>query len=237
MAGRAEGWYYIHVYGYAGATHPEYTLTVNPPANTAPSVTVTNPHAGNIDLIHGQDTYNVTWTSSDTENDERWVTVYMNTTPELNGNEILLPTSLHTPANIGFHIINSANFPAGTYWVYGSITDGGTTTGDWSEGTVTFHAMDADPSAPLAYTFGLAQNYPNPFNPATTLAFTLGREGFVKLNVFDILGRQVSDLIHQNLPPGEYNVPFNGSHLPSGLYFYTLESPEGFKTQKMMLLK
>jgi hypothetical protein len=139
LSGRAAGYYYVHVYGWNGATSPNYTLKVNPSANGAPSVTVVNPPAGDIQLEHGLDAYVATWTSSDPENNNRWVTISMNTTPTLDGNETLIPTSLHTPAQLGSAVINSAYLEPGTYWVYASITDGGTTTGSWSAGTVTFY--------------------------------------------------------------------------------------------------
>ncbi|QYK47560.1 MAG: pre-peptidase C-terminal domain-containing protein [Phycisphaeraceae bacterium] len=138
LSGRAAGYYYVQVYGWSGATSPNYTLKINPSANGAPSVTVVNPPAGNIDLMHGLDAYPVTWTSSDPENNTRWVSIYVNDTPSLNGNELLIPTSLNTPAVEGTTVLNSAYVEPGTYWVYASITDGGTTTGAWSSGTITF---------------------------------------------------------------------------------------------------
>jgi hypothetical protein len=138
LNGRAEGWYYVRVYGFNGATNPNYTLTINPPSNGAPSISVVNPPAGDIELLHGVDAYTTTWTWSDPENDETWVSIYMNTTPTLDGNEFLLPDALNLPGAGGFAVINSANFDPGTYWIYAHITDGGTTTGDWSSGTVTW---------------------------------------------------------------------------------------------------
>lgn len=138
MSGRAAGYYYVQVYGWSGATSPNYTLKVNPSANSAPSVTVVNPPAGDIELEHGLDAYAVTWTSSDPESNPRWVTLYVNDTPTLDGTEQLIPTSINTPAASGTSVINSAYVTPGTYWVYASITDGGTTTGDWSTGTLTW---------------------------------------------------------------------------------------------------
>lgn len=139
LAGRAEGWYYARVYGDQGAVNPLYTLTINPPANNAPSLTVTEPGAGDTTLIHGQDTYTVTWSFADPESDECWVTVYTNAIPSANGEQALLPTSLNTPAAQGFYIINSAYVPEDQpLYVMCTITDGGTTSLDWSAGTVTF---------------------------------------------------------------------------------------------------
>lgn len=136
--GRPAGFYYVRVYGYQHAVSPDYTLTINPSANGAPGVTVTAPPPGDIKKIHGFDTYTVTWVASDPESNPTWVTVYLNTQPTLDGNEIIIPTSLHTDGALGFAVVNSAYVPPGTYWAYCEITDGGTTAGAWSPGTVTF---------------------------------------------------------------------------------------------------
>lgn len=139
LQNRQQGWYYVYVFGYQGALNPNYTLTINPSTNATPTVTVIDPPAGDSLLIHGVDTYRASWTTSDFENDERWVTVYVNDAPILDGSEILLPTSLHTPAATGFYIINSSYVPQNQQlYVYCSVTDGGTMSGDWSSGTVTF---------------------------------------------------------------------------------------------------
>ncbi|MCX6600948.1 MAG: T9SS type A sorting domain-containing protein [bacterium] len=93
------------------------------------------------------------------------------------------------------------------------------------------------PGDGLPQQFFLAQNYPNPFNPATELRFGLAEGGAVSLRVFDLLGREVAVLIHDSRPPGVYEVSFDGSGLPAGLYFYTMTTPEGTLSRKMMLLK
>jgi hypothetical protein len=98
-------------------------------------------------------------------------------------------------------------------------------------------ALDADANPSLAYEFRLEQNYPNPFNPATELKFSLSRGGFASIKIYDASGRQVSELVHQNLPAGNHAVSFVGSHLASGIYFYTLSSADGVQTRKMLLLK
>jgi hypothetical protein len=101
-------------------------------------VTVLDPPAGNTVVEYAAETYEVHWTASDAGSDPTWVSVYLNTSPVLDGNEFILPQSLNTDGTVGLHVINSAGFDPGTYWVYCSVTDGGTTTGDWSEGTITF---------------------------------------------------------------------------------------------------
>lgn len=160
LNGRPRGWYYVRVYGYSTATSPNYTLTINPPANGAPSITVVNPPTGDVQRLHGYETYTVTWDNFDPESDPMWVTVLLNDVPILDGNEFVLPSSIHTDASVGMHVINSAEFPPGTYWVYCRITDGGTTTGAWSAGTVTF-ALDSDGDG-IADPNDNCPYYPNP---------------------------------------------------------------------------
>jgi hypothetical protein len=73
-------------------------------------------------------------------------------------------------------------------------------------------------------TFQLMQNYPNPFNPSTTLKYSLGEDSFVKINVYDILGREVSLLENQYKFSGEYEIQFDGNSLSSGVYIVKLSA-------------
>ncbi len=86
-------------------------------------------------------------------------------------------------------------------------------------------------------TYALSQNYPNPFNPSTTISFVLPRADEMTLRVFDLLGRQVSDLRLGKLEAGAHNVRFDGTDVASGIYFYTLSSPNFTATRKMLLVK
>jgi len=85
--------------------------------------------------------------------------------------------------------------------------------------------------------YQLSQNYPNPFNPQTKIKFSLPKEGFVTLKVFDMLGREVASLVNDFKTTGTYIVDFDGSELSSGIYYYRLESPEFFDVKKMILIK
>lgn len=85
--------------------------------------------------------------------------------------------------------------------------------------------------------FSLSQNYPNPFNPSTKIEFDIPNSSFIKLAVYDMLGREVSSLVNENLQPGTYEYDFDASGLNSGVYFYKI-STEGFsEVKKMILLK
>ena len=88
----------------------------------------------------------------------------------------------------------------------------------------------------------LYQNYPNPFNPATIIRFQIKDLRFVSLKVYDILGKEVATLVNEILKPGSYEIPFSGNQfpnyqIPSGIYFYCLQSGDFFNTKKMLLIK
>jgi len=89
--------------------------------------------------------------------------------------------------------------------------------------------------------FSLKQNYPNPFNPATKIRFSIpaGNEitRNIDLSVFDVTGRLVKQLTNEKLKPGVYEVDFNASGLPSGVYFYRMNAGSFSDTRKMILLK
>ena len=94
-------------------------------------------------------------------------------------------------------------------------------------------------SIPVEYE--LSQNYPNPFNPSTVIKYSLPSRSFVKLNVYDILGRQVTQLVNDVKEAGNYEVVFSTSgldkSLSSGVYIYRLQAGEYVQTRKMLLLR
>lgn len=92
-------------------------------------------------------------------------------------------------------------------------------------------------SSEVPKNFSLSQNYPNPFNPATYIKFAIPKSGFVKLTVFDMLGREIETIINQNLSAGTYKADWNASGYSSGIYFYKLETDRYSKTKKMVLTK
>jgi hypothetical protein len=83
----------------------------------------------------------------------------------------------------------------------------------------------------------LSQNYPNPFNPITNFEFRIADFGLVKLTVFDAIGREIEVLVNQQLQPGTYEVSWNASAYPSGVYYYRLSAGEFTQTKPMLLLK
>jgi hypothetical protein len=85
--------------------------------------------------------------------------------------------------------------------------------------------------------FELKQNYPNPFNPSTTISFDLPKDEFVNLTVFNAVGQEVAVLVNDNRKAGSYDINFDASSLPSGVYMYRLTAGSFTKTVKMSLIK
>ena len=85
--------------------------------------------------------------------------------------------------------------------------------------------------------YALFSNYPNPFNPSTTISYQLPKESFVNLAVYNSLGQEVAVLVNERQTSGKYSVKFNANNLPSGLYFYRLQSGEFYSVRKMILTK
>ena len=86
-------------------------------------------------------------------------------------------------------------------------------------------------------SYSLSQNYPNPFNPTTSIEYSVARNEYVSLKVYDILGNEISTLVNEVKSPGSYKVNFNGSNLSSGIYFYKFNAGNYSSINKMILLK
>ena len=88
------------------------------------------------------------------------------------------------------------------------------------------------PSTPVLY-----QNHPNPFNPLTTISFFLPVGGLVEITVYDVLGQRVKMILNEMLEGGDHSVPFDGSDLASGIYFFQLRTQSTVKIGKMVLVR
>jgi hypothetical protein len=100
-------------------------------------------------------------------------------------------------------------------------------------------------SGEIPKDFHLYQNYPNPFNPSTKIKFDIpnfplmkGARGMsVRLTIYDILGREIATLVNQQLNPGMYEVEWDASNYPSGVYFYKINTESFNQTKRMVLIK
>ncbi|HWQ82179.1 MAG TPA: S8 family serine peptidase [Ignavibacteria bacterium] len=89
-------------------------------------------------------------------------------------------------------------------------------------------------------TYSLSQNYPNPFNPSTVISYSIAKESFVTIKVYDLLGREVATLINSKKLPGNYQVEFDSrdyKNLSSSLYFYRIQAGDFTEVKRMMLIK
>lgn len=92
-------------------------------------------------------------------------------------------------------------------------------------------------NANLPKSYALHQNFPNPFNPTTRISYALPKSGKVTLTVYNMLGQKVAELVNQHQEAGQYIVTWDASLLPSGVYFYQIQSGLFSQTRKMLLMK
>jgi hypothetical protein len=174
---------------------------------------------------------------------ESEVTLYWSTATETNnsGFEILRSTQNDNAwENIGF----VPGFGTTTEIHHYSFIDESLQTGNYQyrlkqidfDGTFEYsNIIEVTVDAPTKYS--LEQNYPNPFNPVTSIQYVVGSQGHVTLKVYDVLGNEVATFINDQKQAGTYEVEFNGTELPSGIYFYQLKAGTFVETKKMILLK
>jgi len=172
-----------------------------------------------------------------------------------NGNVNLNWSTATELNNSGFQIERSNG---GEYQVIGFVAGHGTTTEaknysysdqNVNSGTYSYRLKQIDFDGTFEYSnsievevigvveFALGQNYPNPFNPTTTINFSLAEPTFVKLAIYNLLGEELEILKNENMNAGSYNVSFDASSLPSGMYLYKIETAQFSSVRKMMLMK
>jgi|GEM_PF-696778 len=104
-------------------------------------------------------------------------------------------------------------------------------------GNFEYHFLTGEVSVGIPDKYNLSQNFPNPFNPVTKINFEIPSNTIVKLHVFDVTGKLVSELINKELQAGYHTIDFNGANLSSGIYFYRLVTNNFTETKKMVLMK
>ncbi len=113
----------------------------------------------------------------------------------------------------------------------------GTDLGFYGHAGVLVTGIKKDELESVPEKFELMQNYPNPFNPSTTISYIIPKESDVSLKIYNILGKEVAELVNENQTAGKYSVSFDASSLASGVYFYTLKIANKSYTRKMILMK
>ena len=111
----------------------------------------------------------------------------------------------------------------------------------WSSNITGFYidrnATGTEETKELPSEFKLEQNYPNPFNPTTTIEYIIPSSGFVELNVYNLLGQVIANLVNEIKPAGIHKIKFNAIEFPSGIYFYKVDFNGSHKIRKLILLK
>jgi hypothetical protein len=112
---------------------------------------------------------------------------------------------------------------------------------DWDESDANFTinqpGVEGQDASDLPRAFSLSQNYPNPFNPITEIRYTLPKDSYVKLEIYNILGHKVATFMGGKHKAGYQVARWDGSSYSSGIYFYRLQVGDFVQTRKMILLK
>ncbi|MCX6158560.1 MAG: YCF48-related protein [Ignavibacteriae bacterium] len=166
--------------------------------------------------------------SSFTVNFNTWYIAFGNSiikTTNSGLNWITQPLSVNRQINDIYFLDTLTGYAAGYLGTIFRTTDGG--------GQVWVNNINEN----IPDKFLLYQNYPNPFNPITKIRFQIKDARFVTLKIFDILGNEIKTLLKEKESPGTYEVSFNASDLPSGVYFYRIQTEDFIEGKKMILIK
>jgi hypothetical protein len=125
-----------------------------------------------------------------------------------------------------------------------SFTDKNLTSGKYSyrlkqidfDGSYEYsNVVEVEAAVPLE--FSLSQNYPNPFNPSTMIKYSVPKDGYVSLTVYNALGQQAANLVNGIVKAGSHEVTFTAKNLSSGVYYYRIQAGENVSVKKMMVVK
>jgi len=176
----------------------------------------------------------------------------------LKGNSVLLNWNTATEVNNnGFEVERSIN--SGSWEKVGFVQGEGNSNStkyysfnDYSlsnSGNYSYRLKQVDVDGSFKYSkiaqvnysvpneYSLLQNYPNPFNPSTTISYTLPESATVTIKIYDILGNEISTIVNEFKPAGNYSFHFDASNLKSGIYLYKMESGKYTAAKKFVLLK
>jgi len=92
-------------------------------------------------------------------------------------------------------------------------------------------------SSKIPEVYNLYQNYPNPFNPNTKIKYDIIENGNVSILLYNVLGKEIENIVNQQHKPGSYVVDFNAENLPSGIYYYRITAGDFVAVKKMILIK
>ena len=224
----------------AKSTNGDYTLKfyVNNPEDGSPS------KPQNIKIVWNNNHPKITW-DSNTEPDMKEYKIWKYAV----GSAMVVATVTHSPSISTHTWTDNSVSPAGkfdpvyTYSYKVKAVDNSNLESLYSNqvsisGTGGIWKINGEEDTNTDITsYALDSNYPNPFNPTTQISYQLPENSFVNLGVYNALGQKVEELVNQHQSSGKYTVKFDASNLPSGIYFYKIESGSFSKSMKMLLLK
>ena len=249
---REPGYYefYVKAQTADGLSDPSNTVSVDIINNVPSAFSLIAPEDSSLVSVNQStisNTINFIWTNSvDTDGQELYFTFDICTASgDLVCYDTTMTERIYQPTAQA--IVDSLNLASGDNLLSWSVfvTDGmDTVLSDDSVRylTLALEQLDTQPTSIQPNRISLNQNYPNPFNPVTKITFELAKSEFVSLNVYDVNGNLVKNLINREKVPGEYDVNWDGTNkakenVAGGVYFYRIDTDSYSSTKKMILLK
>ncbi len=213
----------------------EDSIHVDEP-NTPPMIAILTPPAGGAtaDL-----SYLITWVDEDPDDNALIYMFYDDDPSGYNGTILPGGNGIEEDSPGDSLRWNTTNIPEGEYWIWARIADPYTSTQTYSAGPVIIDHATSVPDAQnvTPAEFSLAPIYPNPFNATATLTFSVPFETHVRLDVFNLLGQRVAEVMAGEATTGVHRVQWSANDLPSGVYLVRLQAQDFVQTQKVVLMK
>jgi hypothetical protein len=229
-ASLANGWFAIGFYEYETLTN--YTFTANGWAQTnRPYLEIMYEYVVPVELtsfsaISKSNEVELSWTTATETNNQGFQVERMSSAGSFE--QIGYVAGFGTTSEPKSYSFVDPKLETGTYTYKLKQID--------FDGTFTYSdEVNVEVEIPLVYS--LEQNYPNPFNPITNIKYSIQKDGFVKLAVYNLLGEEVTVLVNNEQKAGRYEVAFDASRFASGVYMYRLESNNFISIKKMILIK
>jgi len=215
----------------SGSTFNIWTLKTSPQTPATSTFQPTDPSGLSITNVGGHPS--LTWSASSDPSSAKYH-VYRNGT-QITSSALTSPDYVDDDIDMGSHP------PTFAYKVRAVSGDGTTSSSVNYTNEVTVHGIEVEKKPGVAIEVPLEnkldQNYPNPFNPATTISYQILKDGRVTIKVFDAIGREVTTLVDEFKPSGQYSIKFDASRLSSGIYIYSVKSGDYNAVKKMALIK
>ena len=213
----------------------EDSIHVDEP-NTPPMIAILTPPAGGAtaDL-----SYLITWVDDDPDDNALIYLFYDDDTLGYQGTILPGGNGIEEDSPADSLRWNTTNVPEGEYWILARIDDPYTSYMTYSPGPVVIDHVSTVPNAQSVTPteFSLAPVYPNPFNATATLTFSVPHESHVRLDIFNLLGQQVAEVMAGDVTTGVHRVQWTADDLPSGVYLVRLQAQDFVQTQKVVLMK